>query len=107
VNVKRLPVVTASDLDALPVILTLDELAPIYRLSASTIRGQVQKGTFAPRPWDKYPYRWRREDVLADLKRVRPTQPRRPHGFASTLSKPRAAKAALAPLPAARTTSRR
>jgi hypothetical protein len=91
-----------SDLDALPVILTLNELAPIYRLSQSTIRRQVQQGTFAPRPWDKYPYRWRREDVLADLKRPRPDRPRRPHGFAATLPRLRAAKATLPPLTPAR-----
>jgi hypothetical protein len=94
--------VPVSDLDALPVVLTLQELAPIYRLSQSTIRRQVQQGTFSPRPWDKYPYRWRREDVLADLKRPRTPKPRRPHGFASTLPRPRAAKATLPALPAAR-----
>jgi hypothetical protein len=106
VKVKPSPVVPASDLDALPVILTLDELAPIYRLSPATIRSQLQRGTFAPRPWDKYPYRWRRDDVLADLKRVRPTQPRRPHGFASTLPRLRAAKATLPPLTPARRSRR-
>lgn len=99
---KRSLEVTVSDLDALPVILTLKELAPIYRLSASTIRRQVQQGTFAPRPWDVYPYRWRRDDVAADLKRARAPKPRKPHGFASTLGKPRAAKAALPRLPIAR-----
>lgn len=82
-----------SDLTALPAVLTLDELAPIYRLSPSTIRRQVQQGTFAPRPWDKYPYRWRREDVLADLKRPRAEKPRRPHGFAAIRT--RATKASL------------
>lgn len=95
-----------SDLDALPVILTLNELAPIYRLSQSTIRRQVQQGTFAPRPWDKYPYRWRREDVLADLKRPRAEKPRRPHGFAATLPRLRAAKATLPPITPARTRRR-
>jgi len=70
-------------LQRLPVILTLTELAPLYRLSLSTLRSQIQRGTFAPRPFDKYPYRWRRDDVIADLKRARPER-RRPHGFAST-----------------------
>lgn len=86
--------VPVSDLDALPVILTLGELAPIYRLSAATIRRQVQQGTFSPRPWDKYPYRWRREDVLADLKRTRAEQRHRPHGFAAVKAR-RQKKAAL------------
>lgn len=102
---KRSSVVAVSDLDALPVILTIDELAPIYRLAPATIRSQVQRGTFAPRPWDKYPYRWRREDVLADLKRPRAEQPRRPHGFAA-LPKLRAAKATLPPPTRARRSRR-
>lgn len=90
-----------SDLDALPVILTLKELAMIYRLSQSTIRRQVQQGIFRPMPWDKYPYRWRKEEIIADLKRPRPARPRRLHGFAATLGKPRVAKATL-PAPPAR-----
>lgn len=102
---KRSPVVPASDLNALPVILTIDELAPIYRLSPATIRSQVQRGTFAPRPWDRYPYRWRRDDVLADLKRPRADRPRSPHGFAA-LKKPQPAKAALPPLAPARRSRR-
>lgn len=105
-KLKQSAVVPASDVNALPLILTIDELAPIYRLSPSTIRTQVQRGTFAPRPWDRYPYRWRREDVLADLQRVRPTQPRRPHGYAATLPRLRAAKATLAPPAPARSRRR-
>lgn len=80
----KLSTTPVSDLDTLPIIMTMEELAPLYRLSASTIRRQVQQGTFSPRPWEKYPYRWRREDVIADLKRGRPERPRRPHGFATT-----------------------
>ena len=94
------PVFTVSDLDVLPLILTLKELATIYRLSVSTIRRQVQQGTFAPRPWDRYPYRWRREDIAADLRKVRPARPRKLHGFAA-IGKPRVAKATL-PAPPAR-----
>jgi hypothetical protein len=69
-------------LQRLPVIMTLTELAALYRLSPSTVRSQVQRGTFAPRPFAQYPYRWRRDDVIADLKRDRPER-RRPHGFAT------------------------
>jgi len=85
---------TVSDLDALPLILTLKELATIYRLSVFTIRRQLQQGTFFPRPWDRYPYRWRREDVAADLKHKRPEQPHKPHGFAAVKAR-RQKKAAL------------
>jgi hypothetical protein len=54
------------DLAALPVILTVREMATIYRLSEYTILKGVRAGTFL-RPWDTYPTRWHRDDVLADL----------------------------------------
>lgn len=54
------------DLAALPVILTVRELSAIYRLSEYTILKGVRNGTFL-RPWDTYPTRWHRDDVLADL----------------------------------------
>jgi hypothetical protein len=86
----------ATSLEALPLILTLKEIAAVYRLSPSTIRRGLQNGTFRPRPWDHYPYRWTREDVAADLKRRREEHTRRAHGFAATRAK-RAAKAPLTP----------
>jgi len=82
------------DASSLPIVLTIPEMAVLYRISIATIRRQLQNGTFAPRPWEKYPYRWRREDVIADLGRLRPEQRRRAHGFAS---KPKSAKAELVP----------
>lgn len=84
------------DLTALPLLLTIPELAQIYRISASTIRKALQNGTFTPQPWATYPYRWRREDVLADLRRPRDEKPHKPHGFASTKTR-RQKKAALEP----------
>ena len=90
--VANAPAIT--DLSRLPFLLTLKEIAQIYRLSIPTIRRGLQKGTFRPRPWDRYPYRWTREDVVADLNRRRDEQPPRPHGFATT--RRRAAKAPLA-----------
>jgi len=76
------PLVVTS-LEALPLILTLTEIAGVYRLSVSTIRRGLQNGTFRPRPWDHYPYRWHRDDVAADLKRRRDEPTRRAHGFAA------------------------
>lgn len=96
------PAVT--DLSSLPVILTLKEIAAIYRISLSTIRRGIQNGTFSPRPWDKYPYRWRRDDVAADLKRQRAEQPHKPHGFAVTRAR-RPKKAALDTRESTRTAS--
>jgi hypothetical protein len=82
-----------TDLSNLPLILTLPEIARIYRLSESTIRRALQKGIFRPRPWDHYPYRWTREAVADDLKRRREGHTPRPHGFAS--KRRRQAKATL------------
>lgn len=82
-----MPVVAAvavTNLESLPLILTLKELALIYRVSMSTIRRGLQDGTFRPRPFDKYPYRWKRDDVAADLHRPREER-RRAHGFARKL----------------------
>jgi hypothetical protein len=78
--------------------MTLDDLALLYRVSAWTIRRGLQNGTFRPRPWDRYPYRWQRSDVIADLARRRDDELRRGHGFAA---RPRPARATLAK-PAAR-----
>ena len=84
---------SVTDLVSLPLILTLTEMAALYRIGVSTLRRGVQNGTFSPRPWDRYPYRWRREDVLADMRRARPERPHQPHGFAAT--RRRQAKAPL------------
>lgn len=82
-------------------ILTLKEVAEIYRLSPWTIRRGLSKGTFRPRPFEKYPYRWRRVDVEADLNRTRDDMPRRKHGFAAVpRTRLRAAKMALDSPPA-------
>jgi len=83
-----------SDPSNLPHLMTITEVAAFYRISVSTIRRELQNGTMSPQPWRRYPYRWRRDDVLADLKRQRPEEPHRPHGFAS---KPRTVKASLTP----------
>jgi hypothetical protein len=82
-----------SDLEHLPAVLTLREMSGLYRISPSTIRRGLQNGTFRPRPWDRYPYRWKRSDVLADLEQRRTEHTMRHHGFAS--ARGRAVKAEL------------
>lgn len=77
---KRPPV---SNLSALPVILTLPEIAAIYRVSEATIRRGLQDNTFRPVPFDKYPYRWLRDDVFRDLQTARTKLKTRRHGFAA------------------------
>lgn len=78
-----------TNLESLPVILTLPEISGIYRLSIPTIRKMLQAGTFRPRQFDKYPYRWRRADVITDLARRR-DEKRRAHGFAARRRQARA-----------------
>ena len=85
----KLPPVT--DLTSLPLLLTLSEIAAIYRVSIPTIRRGLKNGTFSPRPFEDYPYRWRREDVEADLKRPRQERPHKLHGFAVTRARPKKA----------------
>jgi len=75
------------DLQQLPVILTLPEIASVYRVSPLTIRRGLQQNTFRPLPFDKYPYRWLREDVFRDLQTRRVKQKQRRHGFAATKAK--------------------
>jgi hypothetical protein len=58
-----------TDLSKLPLVLTLDEVAGIYRRAKSTIRSELQKKTFRPAPTWTFPYRWLREDIERDLKR--------------------------------------
>jgi len=71
------------DLKQLPVILTLKEISAVYRISPLTIRRGLQTNTFRPLPFDKYPYRWLRDDVVRDLQTRRPKLKMRRHGFAA------------------------
>lgn len=61
-------------------LLTIHDLAVIYRVSVPTIRRGLQTGTWRPVPWDKYPYRWRKDDVDRDLAANRPELRMRNHG---------------------------
>jgi hypothetical protein len=60
-------VVATRTVATIPVLLTLRDISAIYRRSVSTIRRELQAGTFRPVPWDKYPYRWNPADVERDL----------------------------------------
>jgi len=81
------------ELERLPLILTLTEMAALYRVAVPTIRRNLQNGTFRPQPWEHYPYRWRREDVIADFKRLRAAHVPSNHGGKVKRAKP--AKATL------------
>jgi predicted DNA-binding transcriptional regulator AlpA len=53
-------------------LLKLNEVAALYGLSPATIRTKLSRNTFRPLPFDKYPYRWRRDDVIHYLQTRRP-----------------------------------
>ena len=57
-----------TDLSELPLLLTIDEMATIYRLAKSTIRRNLQLRRFQPEPYSGPPYRWLRADVERDLR---------------------------------------
>jgi len=70
------PLIT--DLSQLPLVLTIDEIARIYRRAKSTIRRNIQLQRMCPEPYDGPPYRWLRAHVERDLqRRARPTRRQR------------------------------
>ena len=79
---RKLPV-PVSDLASLPVLLTLNEMAAIYRVAPDTIRRALSLHKFHPLPFEKYPYRWKRDDVIRDLNTPRVKLKTRKHGFAA------------------------
>lgn len=99
---KKLPAVVTK-LDPIEPLLTLTEVAEIYRISPATIRRGLQNGTFSPQPFETYPYRWRPVDVARDLERPRDVHVRRNHGFAARITP---AKATLPDKPAKRRATR-
>ena len=58
-----------SSFDALPLVLTIEEIVAVYRLGRSTLRKQLAAGTFRPVPFARDPYRWLRTDVQKHLER--------------------------------------
>ena len=58
---------TQDDLEDLPVVVLIREVARIYRRGVETIRKELRKGIFRPLPFDERPYRWRRVDIIDDV----------------------------------------
>lgn len=84
------------DLMHLPVICRISELAAVYRISAVTIRRGLQNNEFRPLPFEKYPYRWLREDIIRDLQTRHTKLKTRRHGFAAVKAKRQALEAKTA-----------
>jgi len=71
----------AEALNTAPPLLTMREVAVLYRRSLSTLRRQMIDGSFKLAPYETGPYRWRRVDVQADLLGAHSAvPPRRPRG---------------------------
>jgi hypothetical protein len=81
-----------TDVSKLPVILTLKEMSAVYRVSPLTIRRGLQMNAFRPLPFEKYPYRWLRDDVVRDLQTRHVKLKTRRHGFAAAKAKRLAAE---------------
>ena len=56
-----------TDLASLPLVLLINDIARIYRISVGTIRRDCQRGTFRPKPFATRPYKWLRADVERDI----------------------------------------
>jgi len=69
--------------DDIPIILKIHDMAALYRVNPDTIRRALSLHEWRPVPFEKYPYRWRREDVIRDLATPRPKLKTRKHGFAA------------------------
>lgn len=65
------------DLAHLPYILKVPDMAALLRTSIGTIRRDLQRGTFLPKPFHTRPYKWQRPAVVAYLESLSDT-PQRP-----------------------------
>lgn len=55
-----------------PEVLTVQDVAAIWRLSVYTVNRMVCKGLFVPAPNEGHPRRWRKDDVVRWLERRTP-----------------------------------
>lgn len=74
---------TITSLATLPIFVNMEEVAEIYRLSLKTLRRKCSEGSFVPPPARKYPYLWRRDDIVRDINGPTKRLPKRAHGFAA------------------------
>jgi hypothetical protein len=52
-----------------PEVLTLSHIAAIYQRGIGGVRRDLERRTFVPAPFRKYPYSWRKTDVERHLLR--------------------------------------
>ena len=73
-----------TNLETLRIFVDLETVADIYHLSVKTLRRKCSEGSFYPPPARKYPYLWRRDDILRDINGPTKRLVKRAHGFAAT-----------------------
>lgn len=64
-------------LEDLPVILSLKDLAAFFQVGCSTLRRYVHDGDNIPRPFNRRPCLWKRDEVIGWLDRNERTNTRR------------------------------
>jgi hypothetical protein len=65
------PEFNTADPSTWPVTLTPEHVAAIYHRSVGAVKKACQLHRFVPAPFQKYPFRWRRVDVLRDVEGAR------------------------------------
>lgn len=56
-----------ADTSTWPCVLTAEHVAAIYQRSVGGLKKACQLHKFQPKPFQTFPYRWRRADVLRDV----------------------------------------
>jgi len=74
---------TITTLADLSIFVDLKTVAEIYHLSPKTLQRKCSEGSFLPPPARKYPYLWRRDDIVRDINGPSKRLPKRAHGFAA------------------------
>ena len=64
---------TVTDASTWPEVLSLPEVAAIYRMTPSALRHALKPtaGVFMPRPFLRRPARWRKADILRHIEGAR------------------------------------
>lgn len=50
-----------------PAVLTVEQVAEIYRRTVGAVKKACQQRRFVPAPFQMYPYRFRKTDVVRDV----------------------------------------
>lgn len=64
----------AGDSSTWPATLTLDQVAAIYQRTPEALRCAIKprsRTPFTPQPFKRYPWRWRKVDVVRDVEGAR------------------------------------